>query len=97
MEDDMESREFNVEEQLLEMKYLRKLRAVQVGYVSRAMLILSTVAAASDALFEGFAPCAMVMDEASQFLEARAVFFILEAMSKGRLRRILLIGDDKQL
>jgi hypothetical protein len=97
MEDGMEPGEFNVEEQRLEKKYLRKLRAVQVGYVGRAMLIFSTAAAASGMLFKGFAPSAMVMDEASQFLEARAVFPILEAMSKGRLRRILLIGDDKQL
>jgi superfamily I DNA and/or RNA helicase len=39
----------------------------------------------------------MVMDEASQFQEATAVGAIAHAVKQGKLRRILLIGDDYQL
>jgi hypothetical protein len=97
MEEGLSQEEVNEEDERLEKKYLRELRALQVNYVGRAMLVFSTAAAASGVLFERFAPNAMIMDEASQFIEARAVFPILQAMSKNRLERILLIGDDKQL
>jgi hypothetical protein len=48
-------------------------------------------------IFERFAPHALVIKEASQIFDARAVFMILEAMSMGRLQRVLLIGEDKRV
>ena len=97
MTNDMSQADFDQEEQRLEMKYLRALRKVQAKYVSLAMAVFSTAAATSGQFISQFAPNALIMDEASQFLEANAVFPILHALSKGNLCRILLIGDDDQL
>jgi superfamily I DNA and/or RNA helicase len=38
----------------------------------------------------------LVVDEASQFMEANAAYLILRAHSMGQLRRVLLIGDHNQ-
>jgi predicted RNA-binding protein len=97
MTSDISQAEFDREEQRLERKYLRTLRNVQAQYVSLAMAVFSTAAATSGQFIGRFAPAALIMDEASQFLEANAVFPILHALSKGSLCRILLIGDDDQL
>ncbi|KAK5742662.1 hypothetical protein LTR17_003194 [Elasticomyces elasticus] len=80
-----------------EKKYFRVLRKLQRSYVGRALGIFSTAAAATGPLLADWAPVALIMDEASQFLEARAVGPIIQALKKQKLRRIILIGDDFQL
>lgn len=97
MTSDLSQAEFDLEEQRREKKFLRVLRRVQVNYVKLAMAVFSTAAATSGPFIREFSPAALIMDEASQFLEANAVFPILHALSKGSLCRILLIGDDDQL
>ncbi|TKX27200.1 AAA domain-containing protein 1 [Elsinoe australis] len=81
----------------LRKEYLRALRQVQRGLVAAARGIFSTVSAASGMLVPAFKPNWVIMDEASQFAEAKAAFALLHAFKQGNLQRIILVGDDKQL
>lgn len=74
-----------------------KLRVVQSAYVKKSRGIFSTCAASSGAMLSKFAPHSLVMDEASQSMEANAVHPILHARANGQLRRVLIIGDHHQL
>lgn len=77
---------------------IKKLRVVQSAYVKKSRGIFSTCAASAGPLLAKFAPHSLVMDEASQFMEANAVHPILHADSEGgQLRRVLIIGDHHQL
>jgi predicted ATPase len=75
----------------------RKLHVVQSAYVMKSRGIFSTCAASSGLLLSRFAPHSLIMDEASQFMEANAVYPILHAHANGQLRRVLIIGDHHQL
>jgi predicted ATPase len=75
----------------------RKLQVVQSAYVKKSRGIFSTCAASSGPLLSKFAPHSLIMDEASQFMEANAVYPILHANANGQLRRVLIIGDHHQL
>lgn len=97
IEADKSDVEILMEQQRFERKYLSCLRRIQQGLVQRAKGIFSTAAAAGGPLLRKHAPRALIMDEASQFMEARAVFPILRAVKCGKLQRVLLIGDDLQL
>jgi superfamily I DNA and/or RNA helicase len=44
----------------------------------------------------GGGPHGLVVDNASQSMEANAAYLILRAHSMGQLRRVLLIGDHRQ-
>lgn len=85
------------EEENARDKAIKKLLVVQAAYAERSLGIFSTAAAASGPLLAQFAPHGLVMDEASQFKEACAIHPILHAHSNGNLRRVLLIGDHRQL
>lgn len=86
------------EQKRLERKYINQLRLVQARYTARAMGVFSTAAAASGPFLRNhFNAQSVIMDEASQFLEARAVHPLLHAAGKGSLTRVILIGDEKQL
>ena len=89
--------EFVELQQQLERSFNNKLRHLQAQYIKAAHGIYSTAAAANGPLLRKWAPHAVIMDEASQFMEARAVSALVHAVSGKKLRRIMLIGDDKQL
>jgi hypothetical protein len=76
---------------------INKLRVVQATYVKKSLGVFSTVAAASGSMLADFAPHGLVIDEASQLMEACAIHPILHAHSNGHLRRVLIIGDHHQL
>ena len=80
-----------------EREFNGALRTLQRGYATRARVISSTMAAAASTLLKGWKPHSIIMDEASQFIEARAVFPILKALTGGNLRKIFLVGDHNQL
>ncbi|TKA79338.1 hypothetical protein B0A55_03455 [Friedmanniomyces simplex] len=86
-----------VERQRREKKFFRVLRKLQRNYVTCARGIFSTAAAATGPLLSRWAPKALIMDEASQFMEARAVGPIIQGLKNKNLSRIILIGDDFQL
>ncbi|PNS17971.1 Regulator of nonsense transcripts 1 [Sphaceloma murrayae] len=93
-----ESRKQQMEGDLkLRKEYLKALRQVQRRLIGVARGIFSTVSAASGPLVSSYKPQWLIMDEASQFSEAKAAFALLHAYSQGSLERILLVGDHMQL
>lgn len=97
--DDRESNneELQKHEESVRAKFTVAIRTVQLKYTAAAKGIFSTAAAANGPLLQYASPEGMIMDEASQSSEARAVFPIVHALSGGRLKRMMLIGDDDQL
>ncbi|KAK5133881.1 hypothetical protein LTR08_007212 [Meristemomyces frigidus] len=83
--------------QKLEPKYYQALRKLQASYTETAGGVFSTSAASSGPFLRRFRPNAMILDEATQFIEAKAVSAIVHALCGGKLERILLVGDDNQL
>lgn len=89
--------DFIEQQQRLEKRFHRAVQTLQQQYVKVTKGIFSTAAAGNGQLLRFVAPNAVIMDEASQLMEARAVSPLVHAMRAGNLCRILLIGDDKQL
>ncbi|KAK5719063.1 hypothetical protein LTR17_015397 [Elasticomyces elasticus] len=88
---------FDEIQQRLERKYQRTQSTLQRKYVQQTRVVFSTAAAASGPLLGDLAPAAVIMDEASQFLEADAVSALIHALIGNRVTRMLLVGDDLQL
>lgn len=84
-------------QQTLERKYRNQLQRIQSNHVSASLGVYSTTAAATGPLLRGFVPRGVIMDEASQAIEANAVGAIIHSIKQGSLHRVLLIGDDQQL
>lgn len=76
---------------------ITKLHVVQNAYVKKSRGVFSTIkpAALGPSLVR-FAPHGLILDDASEFMEACAIYPILRANANGDLRRVLIIGDHKQ-
>ena len=70
---------------------------VQSQYVSRARCIFTKAANSSCTLAKSLNPTTIIVDDASQAVEPEVVHAILRGVAGGKLRRVLIVGDDNQL
>jgi len=84
-------------EQSLRRKEMLALRTVQKNYIRHAKCIFSTASAASNDLMVRIRPNIVIIDEASQMIEARSAHILTFAASRASIHRMLLVGDHLQL
>ncbi|KAF2228158.1 hypothetical protein BDZ85DRAFT_301117 [Elsinoe ampelina] len=97
LQDSMSPSDRAFTEEKMRRDQLRAFQRLQRAYVASSRGIFSTASAASNPALQSIQPQALIMDESSQMMEARATRVIAHAMAGGRLDRILMVGDEHQL